>query len=627
MLGKTRLWSQLIALAVAIFVLVGFVTSVYGQEPEPDPEETEEAEQVEEIELPKMPQLYITGNDVTNPPTIVLNVYGRDAEGRAIDFSTENIRLTSNGVNVVPSVADKIPIGTFTLFLIDIPTGVEEQLPAIQEAIKQFASPGSGMQEQIDYVAIYQVGESEAAQLLPPANFYNSVQNFFVDDLTPETDATALIDSIASALDQIETLKPDPEMFASVVVMSDGTDVVSTLNEPADIISRTTQLNMPIHTIWVDSTDLTFDGQQQGQAFLQEIADNSYGVATTLDNSEGLAEIWQYIAGFRERARIRYVIDELAGGSFDVQLSLASDPTVTASMLVEMPENQPQVSLMIPTGGDTITLPTLEEPVPVRLGANVSWLDGFERELASVRVLVNGQDVGEVPIEDIDDFTFDLTNLKYGENTIELLVEDSQGLIATNPPAIMTVLEGDEEIPSELRPGPAWGSIILDIFLILVVIGVIVGIVLWIRRSGRLPTLFPKGRSKRSQRGVTYETSGTAAESMGSLDNYGQPIIYASLEVVESITEMPGRLDLAGPVIRIGRTPSQCDIAFREDLTVSRQHANMMLEGNRYRIFDEGSTSGTWVNGRQVPEYGVELADGDEIHLGAVHLIFRQPQN
>jgi pSer/pThr/pTyr-binding forkhead associated (FHA) protein len=87
---------------------------------------------------------------------------------------------------------------------------------------------------------------------------------------------------------------------------------------------------------------------------------------------------------------------------------------------------------------------------------------------------------------------------------------------------------------------------------------------------------------------------------------------------------MPQQLDLIGPVIRLGRTPAQSDIAFREDLTVSRQHANLMLEGNHYRIFDENSTSGTWVNGRQVPEYGVELADGDEIHLGAVHLIFHQ---
>jgi hypothetical protein len=347
-------------------------------------------------------------------------------------------------------------------------------------------------------------------------------------------------------------------------------------------------------------------------------------VATTLDNPEGLAEIWQHIAGFRERARIRYVVDDLTGGAFDVELSLASDPAVKASLLVEMPENQPQVSLMIPDGGDTITLPNLDEPLPVRLGAIVTWLDEVEREITSVKILVNGREIGEVPVEEIDDFTFDLTNLQYGPNTVELIVEDSQGLEATNPPAIINILEGDEDIPSELQPGPEWGTIILDIFLVLVVVAVIVGIILWVRRSGKLPTIFPKGHSKRRPGGVTYETSDSTADAAAAVQDFGETIIYASLEVVESITEMPKRLDLAGPVIRIGRTPDLCDIAFREDLTVSRQHANMMLEGKEYRIFDEGSTSGTWVNGRQVPDYGVELADGDEIHLGAVHLIYRQ---
>ena len=243
MLGKTHPWSHVIALAIAIFALSGFVTSLYGQEPEPDSEEVEE---VEDIALPEMPQLYITGNDVTNPPTIVLEVFGRDAEGKAINFSSEDIRLTSNGTAVVPSVSDTLPVGTFALFLIDIPTGVEELLPAIQDAIKQFASPGSGMQEQIDYVAIYQVGDTGAAQLLAPDNFYNSVQNFFVDDLVPETGSTALIDSIASVLDQVEQLNPDIEMAASVVVMSDGTDAISTLNEPADIISRTTKSKLDL---------------------------------------------------------------------------------------------------------------------------------------------------------------------------------------------------------------------------------------------------------------------------------------------------------------------------------------------------------------------------------------------
>jgi hypothetical protein len=617
MWGKIHPWSKTLALVVAVLILAGAVASLRGQEEEPEvPDEAPE--------LPELPQIFITGNDVTNPPAIILHVYGRDDEGKAIDFTSEPLTMTSNGTPVIPSVTDGYPAGTFTIFLIDIPTGVEAQLPAIQDSIKQFASAGSGMQEQIDYVAIYQVGESEASQLLPPDNFYNSVNNFFMDDLTPETGSTALIDSLVSMLEQVEDLKPDPIMASSIVVMSDGTDVVSTQFEPADIYTRTLGLNLPIHTIWVDSTDLTFAGQQQGQAFLQEIADNSYGVATTLDDSEGLAEIWSHIASFREHARVGYVLDELAGGSFDIELRLTNDPSASDSMIVEMPDNQPQVTLDLPEGVDSLSLPSLEEPISLRLSATVSWLDGLEREITEAYLSVNGREVAEVPVEDISDFTAELTNLQFGQNALEIVVTDEQGLNATNPPTMITVTEGEQDIPRELRPGLELGNIVLDIFLILVVLAVIGVIIYLIVRWGRMPTLFPKGRSKRSQDGVTYATSETPAEAKAAMEDYGRPVIQAYLEVIESITEMPQYIELSGQVVRLGRTPTQSDIAFREDLTVSRQHANLMLEGNHYRIFDEGSTSGTWVNGRQVPDYGVELMDGDEIHLGAVHLLFRQ---
>ena len=619
MWGKFHLRLRTLALVIAILSLVGFTATLFGQEQDPEPEEDEA--QVQQEPLPK---IYITGNDVTNPPNIILLAYGRDIDGKAIDFTKEPLTVSHNGTTIIPTVTDTSPLGTFTVFLIDIPTGVEEQLPAIQDAIKQFASVGSGMQEQIDTVAIYQVGEIEAKQLLAPDSFYNSVQNFFADDLTPETGSTALVDSLVSMIDQMDELQPSALTPSSIVVMSDGTDVVSTQFDPSDIITRTANLDLPIHTIWVDSTDLTLAGQQQGQAYLQSISDESHGVATTLDNGEGLAEIWNHIAGFREQARVSYVIDNLVGGSFDVELSLKNDPAVSDSTVVEMPDNQPQVSLNLSSGSEELTLPSLEEPVQLRLGATVSWLDGLERELSSVSLVVNGTNVIELPVDQISDFAVEIDNLQYGPNNIELVVVDDQGLQATNPPTTITVSEGDQDIPEELRPSRDLGSIVLDIFLVLVVVAVLVGIVLWFRRSKRIPTFFPKGRSKRSGGGVTYASGETSPEAMAAMENYGRPVVYAYLEVLESITEMPERIDLGGPVVHLGRSTSQADIAFREDLTVSRQHANLMLEGSHYRLFDEGSTSGTWVNGRQVPEYGVELADGDEIHLGAVHLLFRQ---
>jgi hypothetical protein len=310
-----------------------------------------------------------------------------------------------------------------------------------------------------------------------------------------------------------------------------------------------------------------------------------------------------------------------------VVLSLASDPAVSASSVVEIPENQPEVFLNLPPDSGTITMTSVAEPVQLRLGATVTWLDGFDREVREARLRVNGQDVSEVPPDQLEDFTVEVSNLQFGDNVLELFIEDEQGLVASNLPVTISVMEGDQQIiPADMQPERELGSTVLNIFLGLVVLGVLVGLFFWLWRSGIFARLTPKRRSHAAEPGVTYTTGVDPNAPPGTgTDLPAGPPFEAHLQIVESVTEMPASLELLGAMIRIGRSPSMSDIAFRDDLTVSRQHAVLMLEGNHFRLFDENSTSGTWVNGRQVPDYGIELADGDEIHLGAVHIIYSQP--
>ena len=90
------------------------------------------------------------------------------------------------------------------------------------------------------------------------------------------------------------------------------------------------------------------------------------------------------------------------------------------------------------------------------------------------------------------------------------------------------------------------------------------------------------------------------------------------LEILTSVTRMPPSIDLTAVEHRIGRNPKEADIAFENDITVSRLHSAILLEGNDYRIYDKDSTSLTLVNGQKVPGFGYQLMDGDEIRLGEV---------
>jgi hypothetical protein len=237
---------------------------------------------------------------------------------------------------------------------------------------------------------------------------------------------------------------------------------------------------------------------------------------------------------------------------------------------------------------------------------------------------VNGVVVPNLAIENVQDFEAEITNLVYGTNVIQIALLDEQGTRDTSPPLLLTVTEGAEEIPEVLQPGAGVMRILVTIFVLLLVIALLVGVVFLAWRNGfRLPLTAPRGRRQRSTTATPTAASDEMRDYSPAPDgDMRQEKAY--LEVLESVTDMPPEIGLSLAEVRIGRSPTQSNIPFENDITVSRLHATLMLEGSRYRIYDAGSTSGTWVNEQTVPEYGLQLMDGDEIFLGAVHLRFRQ---
>lgn len=70
--------------------------------------------------------------------------------------------------------------------------------------------------------------------------------------------------------------------------------------------------------------------------------------------------------------------------------------------------------------------------------------------------------------------------------------------------------------------------------------------------------------------------------------------------------------------VSIGRA-SESDI-FLDDVTVSRAHARITHEGDRFLFTDLGSLNGSYINNQQSQSH--RLNNGDEIQIGKFHLIF-----
>ena len=580
-------------------------------------------------------RLYITDSNTERFPSIQLQTYGMDGQGNPIDFSVEPLFVSHNGFPVDEVVFEgKNPVGTLTVFLIDAAGGTSDALPAVQNAISQYASAGN-MQEPIDFVAIYQNRTDGPQQLLPPSQFFNSVNNLFAQTpLVAEQGATSLYDSVIELIGQVEGLKPDPGMAASIVLISDGTDPGTSQARPEDVMLQASSAGIPIHTLHIENSSLG-PGLELGRTYLRDLATGSRGVAAELADAAGIAAVWARIAGFRDQSLIRYTVPEPAGGTFPVELSLENNRDTRASTEVTVSSVAPNVVINLPRESRSLTVTDLEEPVRLQLSTTVTWLDGQEREVTSAQLLVNGLPVADIPVDSLASFDVEISNFSFGDNRLEVIATDSQELTSTSAPVIIAVAQGQElVVPEELQPAGGGFNWTWLLWLLVLALLAVVGLWLWRRRAGGPPAASGRRSRRRTAPRPAAEPSAEvyptgSSETTGMTDYAAagpkeSPFVMAHLEVLEASTIFTEDLILNEPEVRIGRSHAQSQIVFRDDITVSRYHAVLRLEGSRYRIFDVGSTSGTYVNDRQVPEYGQELLDGDEIQLGAVRLRYRQ---
>lgn len=587
-------------------------------------------------------RLFITGSNTNSVPTVDLYVYGLDGAGQPLALTPATVVVQHGGEQAasvaVPGQVDAgaappNSAGTFTIFIVDTPPGVSDSLEAIRQAIEAYASP-LYMREGVDFVAIYQVGETTATQLLAPTDFHNAVKNFFAQPLPILSGPTALVDSVMGLLTTLNGLKPHPGLAPAVVILSDGTDVVSTAHESPEVFQFAAEQGIPIHTIWLNNTNLNVP--EPGRAYMQTVAANARGLAGSLDDAGSLTAIWSRIAQFSQRTLIRYVIANPAGGEFPVNVSLANEPGVTATAQVTVRANAPSVTLNLPLENRTLSLPDLEDPVRLRLSATATWMDGAARTITQAQLLVNGLVAAEINPAQLDDFQVEISQFQFGENTLEVQIEDEQGLQAASPAVTLFIDQGEEAVPADIAPSSSFLRLLGWLALIAVVLGglAVAGYFLLSRQgrirlpqsltglAGRLGKLrLPLSRLPRR---APRQTAAAPAAAPPPEEPAAAQETAPYLEILESVTDLPRYIPIEVVETRLGRSPASSDVVFENDITVSRLHASIIYseEQDAFGIFDEQSTSGTWVNNQPVPGNGMTLLDGDEIRLGAVRLVF-----
>lgn len=118
---------------------------------------------------------------------------------------------------------------------------------------------------------------------------------------------------------------------------------------------------------------------------------------------------------------------------------------------------------------------------------------------------------------------------------------------------------------------------------------------------------------------------GTVRTTLPKLDlaDPDSTVSGAALVQIHPMNLQQGPVSLGEMPVRIGRS-HECDIEI-DDASVSRKHALIRRDGDRYEIVDLGSTNGIRVN--EEPVASTPLRSGDRIRVGAVVFRFLAPDD
>ena len=138
---------------------------------------------------------------------------------------------------------------------------------------------------------------------------------------------------------------------------------------------------------------------------------------------------------------------------------------------------------------------------------------------------------------------------------------------------------------------------------------------------------FPPAHSAQQDITGTIHSLGTTTTDSGPLPVITPPELVEPGKHVLLIVRGPAsgtRIFLEGDQLTVGRSP-ETDI-FLDDITVSRQHARFVRNGDIWQLVDLGSLNGSYVNRERVDN--IQLNYGDEIQIGKYrfHYITGDPQ-
>lgn len=613
-------------------------------------QEAEETDVEVEAEVEPVNQLRVTSLDVDQFPDISFRLLATDHESRPL-ISLADLILLENDQPVDSFTTASQAVGVEVVFVIDANTTINQRdgddltrREEVRDSINRFATTYMN-QSQLDRVWIVapEETEGETAVLLNesamvfPTEVINAIN--FYDPQPPAV--TPLQEMLELALAQFDHDEEEQGRFRAILLFTDGDQLNEQLNFEF-LVQEAQRRNVVFFAAILGEQDDPHEVENVAQLY-----EPTHGFYVHMPQPEDADPVYLALQGNGNQSHIQYRSRAYEAGSQTLRLELG-DAATEVSFIVDLAP--PAVQIVIDNSrpirrvAPEADTPLAEmEPDNQPVVVQIDWPDGHPRELVQAALLVDDveQLLLDQPLLDPEGrltLDWNIQQLDEGEYTLVVQAVDELGVVGASDPFPLTieisrpVVEPEEEAEAAVAPveppdesaplAQRLGIITMAVGLLAVLFAFfLVGVAFFIMRRRRPdePPPAPEAPSPPppSSPTVDHEATQIMMPAFAAAQAGG-----AYLEVLENAPEHAEPIYLPGKNVAVGRDAKLAQVVL-SDKSVSRLHARIMESDGVYRLYDEGSASGTYLNFERVSLTPQALRDNDDIHFGRVHMKFR----
>ena len=454
------------------------------------------------------------------------------------------------------------------------------------------------------------------------------------------------LQSLSNAIDTVSVTPPRTGMKRAVFFITPHMDDpnIDTLVQP--LIQRAVQNHIHVF-VWFTDADL-YAATTSAAAF-NTLAMETGGAYFSATGTQPYPDPDAYFAPLRRLYSLKFNSNVTTAGSHSYIVEVKSSTGDLKSGEQQFTANiQPPNPMFVSPPLQIDRRPPDDDPYnnqillpdSQKINIIVEFPDGHKRPLVRTTLYVDGKVVAENKVEPFNSFMWDLSGYtQSGEHTIVVEAVDDLNLSKSTMeiPVTITVTQaphGLAAIFGRYRTYITLGAVIFAGLVLLLILFVGPFRMAFVRAQSsrraqadpltqtvQAPVLEPKPvKEKKTRRGRSAASKEkTQVDAPAWLRRLIQDPLAAPGETFKPAPVSP--ILLTEKEITFGTDPVQ-SVHVLDDPSLAPRHARIIqAEDGNYRVFDEGSIAGTWVNFEPVGKEGHLLQHGDVVHFG--QLAFR----